>query len=271
MFDERPAFPVASNRPIGMNSRLDMAPTNTRRLTTTAVAPAPRLDRGLVAHTRPFEKTRRLPSESKGIPSSAAWVVPGEEAFMLYRDPPPWDSLAQAKERMCLARDRHREQVKGNRELYHSEVARVDLSGQKAVALKQSLHNLVERRVRMREDFGLSTSPSAPSLRASGNPFKRRASDHHQLISTSLPSRDDLVPISSVPTPVFTQELLNVSAKENKKAQAAAESSRPAKKARRSSLPATSSSGNAKQSQATTSKDKSSSTLDLRNWFVAKR
>jgi hypothetical protein len=153
---------------------------------------------------------------------------------------------------------RRREALKAAVALRSSDFASLDRTKRKGAQVKQQLENLVMKRKQMHEDFGLpqpkprpKPMPLATRPPAAVNPFKRkvdtgRPHDDAEVPVASTSGGKGLVPISLVPTPVFTQELLDVSAKENKKA-AAAKAEKGSgqlplsKSARRSSLPSSTS------------------------------
>ncbi|RXW15061.1 hypothetical protein EST38_g10794 [Candolleomyces aberdarensis] len=177
-----------------------------------------------------------------------AWVNPTDEPFMLYRDPPPWSALADALHAMRSEDARRREALKAAVAMRSSDFADIDRTKRKGAEVKQQLENLVLKRKQMHEDFGLpqptplATRPAAATV----NPFKRKAKagigPHDEPVASTSCGKG-LVPISLVPTPVFTQELLDVSAKENKKAAMGEKGSSqlPSKSSRRSSLPSSTS------------------------------
>lgn len=178
-----------------------------------------------------------------------------------------------------------REELKRNVDLRASGVAYVDLSGQKAAAAKQQIGSLLAKRTEMRQTFGLlkATSTPSPALTTftplpSTNPFKKRTTvpsakraAEPTPCQATLAASTELIPLSKVPTPVFTQDLLNVNAKENRKAgpgpDGSANSSSTSKKQKRSSLPS-SRSIKAKSNQPRASE---SGTGDLRSWLTTKQ
>ena len=184
-------------------------------------------------------------------PSSPAPVNAFEEPFMLYRPPPPWASLAHHISSLRSEEKRRRESQKIAIAIRHSEFAAVDRSDHKMAAAKRQLESLVAKRTELRETFGMvsSTSSSAPATSSGAlNPFKRRARPAEEPVTG--PSKP-MLPISRVHAPVFTQELLDATAKENEKAglgkareapegpsKKQKRALQPAKSQRRQSLPA---------------------------------
>ncbi|KAF6765194.1 hypothetical protein DFP72DRAFT_335465 [Ephemerocybe angulata] len=252
-------------------------PHNAPRRSVSSRPRLPELDEALAA----FRKALPRPKDTvTGKARTTTWANREDEPFMLYRDPPPWAALDEAKCTMRSEEERRRKQVKSNIAMRQCDVAKVELSGGKAAAVKQQLENLLaKRRTQMREDFGLESKPrtltTAPSQPKS-NPFGRRPDVAPKPTFTAPPtptlsasSSRELIPISRVRTPMFTQELLDVSSKENEKALKAGSEGidPPAKRQKRSSLP--SSTSKSKQPQ-TLAPEKSGSTVDLRKWFTKK-
>ncbi|EAU88547.2 hypothetical protein CC1G_04253 [Coprinopsis cinerea okayama7 len=138
-------------------------------------------------------------------------VGPGSH-FMLYRKPPPWNALDAAIIQMRQRETKRKETMRIAQTMRTADFASVDRTGERANMVKQQIVSMVPRRAqKWQSDFGpisASGSSSKPST-SNKNPFAKRSPP-----PTETPKKP-LVPISTVPTPVFTQELLDVNAKEN--------------------------------------------------------
>ncbi|KAJ3527829.1 hypothetical protein NMY22_g9637 [Coprinellus aureogranulatus] len=211
------------------------------------------------------------------------WVNTDDEPFMLYRDPPPWSALEEAKSAQRAQEIERRELVKRNVQSRASDVANVDYSSRKATAMRQQMDSLLVKRTEMRETFGLLDPAKPLSKRPlttftpmpTENPFAKRATSARDKLGCHAqqgPTKDERrewVPISKVPTPVFTQDLLDASAKENRNSVVSPVAGQAAKKQRRVSLPSTAPGSKAKSKPPRRS-DQGTSGSDLRKWLITK-
>ncbi|TFK29932.1 hypothetical protein FA15DRAFT_630667 [Coprinopsis marcescibilis] len=132
---------------------------------------------------------------------------------MLFRDPPPWCALEDAVREMRSNQLKRKETMKISVMMRNAEFASVARDGARASLAKWQMDNLLARREQLHSDFGLSTSAPATSQEPSRNPFKKRERVE-VLLDTSTASKKPLKPISAVQAPVFTQDLLDNSAKD---------------------------------------------------------